>query len=133
MKESICICCQKNFQYKPKASVGKYCSNSCQQEHQYENRISAWLKGELEVSTKTIKRYLLERNPRCSVCGIADWMGKQIVFDLEHKDGNANNNHVKNVCLICPNCHSQTPTFKGRNKGNGRHFRRDRYAQGKSY
>lgn len=59
--------------------------------------------------------------------------GKDIVLELEHKDGNSQNNSKENVCLICPNCHSQTPTYKGKNKGNGRHSRRKRYAEGKSY
>ena len=58
---------------------------------------------------------------------------KKIVFELEHKDGNSENNQPENLCLICPNCHSQTDTYKNRNKGNGRFKRRQRYAEGKSY
>lgn len=45
-------------------------------------------------------------------------------MDLEHIDGNYSNNDISNLCLLCPNCHSQTNTFKGRNKGNGRHLRK---------
>lgn len=33
------------------------------------------------------------------------------------------NNKLENVRLLCPNCHSQTTTFKGKNRGNGRNFR----------
>ena len=54
-------------------------------------------------------------------------------MELEHNDGNSQNNSLDNLSLICPNCHSQTPTYKGANKGNGRHYRRVRYAEGKSY
>jgi 5-methylcytosine-specific restriction endonuclease McrA len=54
-------------------------------------------------------------------------------LQLEHKDGNSENNKPENLCLLCPNCHSQTPTYGAKNKGNGRHYRRIRYAQGKSY
>jgi predicted HNH restriction endonuclease len=52
---------------------------------------------------------------------------------MEHIDGNSSNNKVTNLCLLCPNCHSQTPTYKNKNKGNGRHYRRIRYKDGKSY
>jgi heterodisulfide reductase subunit B len=81
-----------------------------------------------------IKRWLSETfGKKCSVCGIEEWNKKDIVFELEHKDGNSENNSKDNVCLICPNCHSQTDTYKGKNKGNGRHSRRQRYTEGKSY
>lgn len=55
------------------------------------------------------------RGHRCEVCGIDSWNGKEIVLELEHRDGNGYNNHIDNLCLICPNCHSQTGTYK--NKG----------------
>ena len=58
---------------------------------------------------------------------------QKIVLELEHIDGNSDNNDLKNVCLICPNCHSQTDTYKGKNVGQGRHYRRVRYAEGKSF
>ncbi len=52
---------------------------------------------------------------------------------MNHIDGNSENNKEKNLELLCPNCHSLTPNFKGLNKGNGRHSRMLRYAAGKSY
>jgi hypothetical protein len=73
------------------------------------------------------------RGNKCYSCHITDWNNKPIVMDLEHLDGNSSNNHISNLELICPNCHSQTDTYKGANKGNGRHYRRIRYSQGKSY
>jgi 5-methylcytosine-specific restriction endonuclease McrA len=54
-------------------------------------------------------------------------------MDLEHIDGNSLNNNLENLSLICPNCHSQTATYKGANKGNGRYYRKIRYQEGKSY
>ena len=85
-------------------------------------------------TSKHIKRYLVETlNNTCSSCGINSWNGKDIVMDLEHIDGDSDNNRPENLTLLCPNCHSQSPTFKNRNKGKGRHARRQRYAEGKSF
>jgi hypothetical protein len=56
-----------------------------------------------------------------------------LAFVLDHLDGDATNNARDNVRLVCPNCDSQLPTFKSRNRGNGRAWRRQRYADGKSY
>ena len=77
---------------------------------------------------KVLKRYVISLfGYSCSICGITEWNGKDIVLDLEHKDGNSENNEISNLCLLCPNCHSQTPTFKGR------YSRRVRYAMGQSF
>lgn len=50
----------------------------------------------------------------CSICGISDWMDKPIILQLDHIDGDRNNNTIDNFRLICPNCHSQTETFSRR-------------------
>ena len=113
----------------------KYCNTKCQKELQYCTRIQEYQSGKVaKLGKPTVKRFLKERDgDKCSVCDITDWCGEVIVFELEHIDGNSRNNKEDNLCLICPNCHSQTPTFKGRNRGNGRHSRRVRYSEGKSY
>jgi 5-methylcytosine-specific restriction endonuclease McrA len=54
-------------------------------------------------------------------------------IELEHIDGNSENNVLSNLKLICPSCHSLTSTYKNLNKGKGRHKRRERYKEGKSY
>lgn len=56
---------------------------------------------------------------KCSSCDIDSWNGKPIVLELDHIDGNNRNNLPTNLRLLCPNCHSQTPTFRGRNINNG--------------
>jgi hypothetical protein len=46
-------------------------------------------------------------------------MSSPIVLELEHKDGNHQNNERSNLEALCPNCHSQTSTWRGRNKKRG--------------
>ena len=54
---------------------------------------------------------------KCSDCGLGkEWNGKSITLELEHVDGNSHNNTLSNLKWLCPNCHSQTPTFRGRNR-----------------
>ena len=78
-------------------------------------------------------RILYEQENKCNRCGLDKWLGQDIILELEHKDGNNKNNVRDNLEMICPNCHSLTPTYKALNVGNGRHKRRERYNNGKSY
>ena len=82
----------------------------------------------------TAKRYITERDGyKCKECGIFEWLGKRLSLVLEHIDGNPDNWSISNLRLLCPNCDSLTPTYKGRNLGNGRHNRRQRYRKWQSY
>ena len=88
------------------------------------------------ASTKTLKRFLIENyGDKCMECGwceINKVTGK-VPIELEHIDGNSENNSLENLKLLCPNCHSLTPTYKALNSGNGRYKRMERYKEGKSY
>lgn len=64
------------------------------------------------------KRVIIEQNNKCSVCKIDSWRGKEITLELDHIDGDNKNNSRNNLVALCPNCHSQTPTWRGRNKKN---------------
>lgn len=112
---------------------GLYCSNSCQQEFQHKKKIADWLSKGIKPTDRTIKRYLVETIGKCTGCGISEWLGKPLTLELEHIDGNSENSELNNLTLLCPNCHSQTATYKGANRGQGRHARRVRYSEGKSY
>ena len=52
---------------------------------------------------------------RCAECGISEWRGKKISLQLHHKNGVNNDHRVENLEFLCPNCHSQTENFSGRN------------------
>jgi hypothetical protein len=53
----------------------------------------------------------------CEACGLTEWQGAPISLQLHHVNGNGHDNRLINLRLLCPNCHSQTDTWGGRNKG----------------
>lgn len=123
-----CLFCNKECFRSPKL-LKIYCSIQCHQDHILQTKINNGT-----ASQKTLKRFLIKTyGNSCSCCRINEWNKKPIVMDLEHIDGNSDNNKLDNLCLLCPNCHSQTDTYKGKNRGNGRHSRKVRYIMGKSY
>ena len=125
-----CLFCEEEC----KRLDAKFCSIKCQKEFEYKNKIAEWLEKDVKIGRFQIRRYLTETfGYYCSHCGINEHNSKPIVLQVEHIDGNSENNRPENLCFLCPNCHSQTPTFGAKNKGNGRHYRRVRYAEGKSY
>ena len=60
------------------------------------------------------QRVISEQQGRCNGCNLSEWRGRPMVFELEHKDGNRLNDDRENLEALCPNCHSQTPTWRGR-------------------
>lgn len=60
-----------------------------------------------------------EQNDSCLFCGLSEWRDQKIVLELDHIDGNSSNNVRENLRLLCPNCHSQTDTWRGRNINSG--------------
>lgn len=61
------------------------------------------------------KQVLKEQDGKCALCGIDTWQGKPLTLELDHIDGNNQNNKRSNQRCLCPNCHSQTPNWRGRN------------------
>ena len=66
------------------------------------------------LKRRVLKAGLLKK--RCAICGIDSWLGKPIVLQLDHINGNNRDNRIENLRLLCPNCHSQTETFCRKNK-----------------
>lgn len=69
-------------------------------------------------SNKLRKRLIKEKiKPHmCELCGIKEWLGQEISLELDHIDGNRYNHVLSNLRILCPNCHSQTETYRGKNK-----------------
>jgi len=116
----------------------KFCSNRCQIDYQHKRWVERWKKGEVNgnigITVRNVsahlKKYLEEKfGNKCFVCG---WNKKHPVtsvvpLEIDHIDGNAENNSEVNLRLLCPNCHALTPFYKNLNKGNGRKWRMDKY------
>jgi 5-methylcytosine-specific restriction endonuclease McrA len=69
-------------------------------------------------SRKAIKARLLEAGLLqnvCQGCGLTEWLGKPLTMHIDHINGKPNDHRIENLRMLCPNCHSQTPTYGGRN------------------
>jgi hypothetical protein len=58
----------------------------------------------------------LKWEEKCSVCNLTKWMDKPIPLEIDHINGIHTDNTITNIRFICPNCHAQTDTYKGKNK-----------------
>lgn len=121
-KEKQCLNCGKPI---PNGNV--YCNNKCQGEHKVKTTFEKIENGDTSFSESTYKRYLIHKHGnKCMKCGWDEVNPTTgiVPIQLEHKDGNSKNHDLKNIELLCPNCHSLTPTFGALNKGNGRRNRK---------
>lgn len=107
-----------------------YCGARCQQKFQNDLKIKAWLEtGEGYYHTSKnhwMRAYVLEdQGGCCNICGCEQiHNGLPLVFILDHISGDATDNSRPNLQMVCPNCDSQLPTYKGRNIGNGKRPKR---------
>lgn len=68
--------------------------------------------------TAALKQRLYDtglKQKKCKECGITTWNNKSITLELDHINGISNDHKYNNLRILCPNCHSQTPTFKAKN------------------
>lgn len=77
-----------------------------------------YLKTSTDIQSNKVRMKLLKegyKESRCESCGLTTWMNKPIPLELHHIDGNHHNNILDNFQLLCPNCHAQTDSWRGRN------------------
>lgn len=70
-------------------------------------------KSRYNVKHRLLRSGLLK--DECSVCGITHWRGRRLSLHIDHINGLRNDHRLHNLRMLCPNCHSQTETYGGRN------------------
>lgn len=70
-------------------------------------------RGRRNIKQRLIRAGLLDN--RCQDCGVSEWLGERLTIQIDHANGNRDDYRLENLRMLCPNCHSQTPTYGGRN------------------
>jgi hypothetical protein len=107
----------------------KYCSVKCQQTYQRGKKITRWLSGDFDATmgrgevSSTIRDYLIDQAGHC--CTKCQWsevhpVTGRVPLQVDHINGDPTDSSPANLRVLCPNCHSLTPSFGALNKGNGR-------------
>lgn len=80
--------------------------------------IEDYLSGKARSTSSELRKKLIKAGvfeEKCSSCGLTSWLGGRLPLELDHIDGNRDNNNLPNLRLLCPNCHALTPTYRGKN------------------
>lgn len=70
-------------------------------------------------STSNLRIRLIKegiKEEKCEICKLTEWLGEKLSFELDHINGDRYDHRLENLRILCPNCHSQTETWRGRNK-----------------
>jgi len=122
-------CTNEYISYSGKKS--NCCSTECYNKQKHKIKYQKIIDGDVSImranySLKPYKKDILfEQDNCCEICKTDPLHnGKYLVFIIDHIDGDASNNKRDNLRMICPNCDSQLPTYKSKNKNSSRHHYR---------
>ena len=132
--QSVCPNCQRIFKNIFSMSAHKgHCLGLNHTTHL--EKFRAWNKGKVlsnvdeifsensRFCTGHVKKTLITlalKDWKCELCGLTEWQNKAIVLELDHINGKNRDHRIENIRFLCPNCHSQTFNFRGRNINTGK-------------
>jgi Bacterial regulatory proteins, luxR family len=86
-------------------------------------KLEAYAQSGRSLPRASVKRLLVDaglKREQCERCGIDEWRGRRLTIALHHVNGDPGDNRPENIRFLCPNCHSQTENYGGRNRGSAR-------------
>lgn len=89
-------------------------------------KLVAYARRGRSIPRASLKRLILEAGVKrevCERCGIDEWRGRPLSIALHHVNGDPDDNRLENIRFLCPNCHSQTENYGGRNRASFRAVR----------
>ena len=90
--------------------------------HSVRKPLEEVLVADRPTSSHSLKKRLIEEGvfvAECKWCELTEWRGQSIPLELDHINGKHDDNRLENLRLLCPNCHAQTDTYRGKNKQGG--------------
>jgi hypothetical protein len=120
MKVYNCLHCGSENKW-GHSKTNKFCGPLCQSEYKWIHETKPRIeRGECTHNSGVVlKKYLIEKHgEQCVECGqTSTHNNKPLMLQLDHIDGDSDNNYPRNLRLLCPNCHSQTENFGSKGKG----------------
>lgn len=112
----VCQQCSIEFRAGTGAKQYKFCSRGCLLLNKASQQRQRFIDGKIVTSDSLRKHLTEDRGYSCEECGISEWNNSKLTLQVDHINGDPGNNFPDNLRLLCPNCHSQTPTYKGGNR-----------------
>lgn len=89
----------------------------------FKRSLRDYLSGKVKATSHFLRLRLIAEKvfeAKCSECEGVEWLGKPMPLELDHINGIKTDNRLKNLRLLCPNCHAFTPTYKVKNRASSR-------------
>ncbi len=118
LREKSCEHCGNTFL--AAKSRTKYCSNDCKYAARVNDPNQLFKYGK-EISGTRLRKAMIAVGVEyvCFACGMLPvWQGNPLTIEVDHINGSRVDCRLINLRFLCPNCHSQTPTFRAGNRGN---------------